>query len=172
MADPPPDGQNGRWPQDPPKLSRLRLTPQHWDANRMYATSKQVNTDSTGSSADSRRDRHRVTDVAAHNVFRTALQRLAEQSRLRVLEPRAGIDFTSNDYLGLATSERLARVLTAAIARGTPLGAGGSRLLRGNAPEHEELEAAAAAFFHAERTLFFSTGYIANFADLFDAPPA
>ncbi len=37
-------------------------------------------------------------------------------------------------------------------------------MLRGNAPEHEELEAAAAAFFHVERTLFFGGGYVANFA--------
>jgi 8-amino-7-oxononanoate synthase len=105
-----------------------------------------------------------VTESAAHDVYRTALGRLAAQSRLRSLEPRSGLDFSSNDYLGLATSKRLADVLTAALARGTAVGAGGSRLLRGNAPEHEELEAAAAAFFHTERTLFFGSGYLANFA--------
>jgi 8-amino-7-oxononanoate synthase len=105
-----------------------------------------------------------VTESGAHDPYHTALGRMAEQSRLRMLEPRTGLDFASNDYLGLATSKRLAGVLTAALERGTPIGAGGSRLLRGNAPEHEELEAAAAKFFHAERTLFFGSGYIANFA--------
>ena len=50
------------------------------------------------------------------------------------------------------------------MSRGTPIGAGGSRLLRGNHPEHEELEAKAAAFFHTDRVLFFSSGYAANFA--------
>lgn len=105
-----------------------------------------------------------VTNSAAHQEYHTALRQLAEQNRLRSLEPRTGLDFTSNDYLGLATSKRLADVLMAALARGTPVGAGGSRLLRGNAPEHEELEAAAAQFFHAERTLFFGSGYLANFA--------
>src|SRR5580704_6726788 len=103
-----------------------------------------------------------VTESAAHDVYRTALNRLASQSRLRTLEPRSGLDFSSNDYLGLATSKRLADVLTAALARGTAIGAGGSRLLRGNTPEHEELEAKAATFFRAERTLFFSGGYAAN----------
>jgi 8-amino-7-oxononanoate synthase len=102
--------------------------------------------------------------------YEAALHDLADQSRLRTLNLPSGLDFTSNDYLGLATSPRFARVLTAALARGTAIGAGGSRLLRGNAPEHEELEAAAAAFFHAERALFFGSGYIANFA-LFSTLP-
>lgn len=111
-----------------------------------------------------------MTDSAALDHYRAHLCGLAEQSRLRALEPRAGIDFTSNDYLGLATSKRLTGALAAAIARGIPVGAGGSRLLRGNAPEHDELEAAAAAFFRAERTLFFGSGYLANFA-LFSTLP-
>jgi 8-amino-7-oxononanoate synthase len=111
-----------------------------------------------------------VTRPAALDRYETALQGLAGQSRMRSLAPRTGLDFTSNDYLGLASSKRLAGVLTAALARGTPIGAGGSRLLRGNAPEHEELEAAAAAFFRAERTLFFGSGYVANFALLSTLP--
>ncbi len=102
-------------------------------------------------------------------LYRAALEGLAESSRLRSLAPREGLDFTSNDYLGLAASPRLGRALTAAIARGTPVGAGGSRLLRGNAPEHEVLETRAAAFFNAERALFFGSGYVANYALLVDA---
>ena len=105
-----------------------------------------------------------ITRSAALDSYQAELHGLAAQSRLRTLDARSGLDFTSNDYLGLAASKRLAGAITAAIARGTPIGAGGSRLLRGNAPEHEELEAAAAAFFHAERTLFFGGGYVANFA--------
>jgi len=82
--------------------------------------------------------------------------------RLRRLIPRAGRDFSSNDYLGLAASPRLATALAEAIARGVPLGSGGSRLLRGNHEEHEALEAEAAAFFGSESALFFSSGYAAN----------
>ena len=110
------------------------------------------------------------THSAALKPYQAQLQDLSRQSRLRTLEARSGLDFTSNDYLGLAGSKRLAGAVSAAIARGTPIGAGGSRLLRGNAPEHEQLEAAAAAFFHAERTLFFASGYAANFA-LFSTLP-
>jgi 8-amino-7-oxononanoate synthase len=102
--------------------------------------------------------------------YQAALAGLAESSRLRSLAPREGLDFTSNDYLGLAASARLGRALTAAIARGTPVGAGGSRLLRGNAAEHEALETRAAAFFGAERALFFGGGYVANYALLSTLP--
>jgi 8-amino-7-oxononanoate synthase len=105
-------------------------------------------------------------------VYQAALDELAESSRLRSLAPRQGLDFTSNDYLGLAGSARLGRALTAAIARGTPVGAGGSRLLRGNAAEHEALEAHAAGFFGAERALFFGSGYIANYALFATLPQA
>jgi 8-amino-7-oxononanoate synthase len=69
------------------------------------------------------------------------LARLASASRRRMLNPREGIDFSSNDYLGLAGSAELSNAVSEAIARGVPVGAGGSRLLRGNHPEHEALEA-------------------------------
>lgn len=102
--------------------------------------------------------------------YEATLQGLARKNRLRTLKPRAGLDFSSNDYLGLAASKRLGEAIAAAIARGTPVGATGSRLLRGNAPEHEQLEADAAAFFGADRALFFGSGYIANFALLTALP--
>jgi 8-amino-7-oxononanoate synthase len=102
--------------------------------------------------------------------YQASLDELADASRLRSLAPRQGLDFTSNFSLGLAGSPRLAGAVTAAIARGTPVGAGGSRLLRGNAPEHEALEARAAAFFRAERALFFGSGYAANYALLSTLP--
>ncbi|MER9362850.1 8-amino-7-oxononanoate synthase [Mesorhizobium sp. M0500] len=102
--------------------------------------------------------------------YETTLSGLARKNRLRALSPRAGLDFASNDYLGLAASPRLAKAVAAALAAGTPIGATGSRLLRGNGPEHETLEAEAARFFGAERALFFSGGYVANFAILTTLP--
>ena len=87
---------------------------------------------------------------------------LAARDRLRALRPRIGVDFASNDYLGLAESPALREAVAEALARGVPVGAGGSRLLRGNHPEHEALEAEAAAFFGSEATLFLSSGFAAN----------
>ena len=98
------------------------------------------------------------------------LARLTQSARRRVLIGQAGIDFSSNDYLGLAGSPELAHAAQAALGRGVPVGSGGSRLLRGNHPEHEALEAEAAAFFRAERALWFSSGFGANSA-LFSTLP-
>jgi 8-amino-7-oxononanoate synthase len=99
-----------------------------------------------------------------HGVFESDLRELADRGRLRSLRARTGIDFTSNDYLGLAESAELRQAAAAAVARGVPVGAGGSRLLRGNHPEHEALETEAAAYFGAETALYFGGGYVANFA--------
>lgn len=95
-------------------------------------------------------------------THRTDLAGLETADRLRKLQPRAGADFASNDYLALGGSPRLRDAVAEALARGVPVGSGGSRLLRGNDPEHELLETEAAAFFGAEAALFFSSGYAAN----------
>jgi 8-amino-7-oxononanoate synthase len=102
--------------------------------------------------------------------FRADVAGLAARDRLRGLSPRAGLDFTSNDYLALSQSPELSAAAAAALARGAPVGAGGSRLLRGNHPEHEALEAEAARFFHAESALFFGAGFSANEALLATLP--
>lgn len=99
-----------------------------------------------------------------------ALHALKEDDRLRRLRPREGIDFVSNDYLALASAPRMKKAVFAAIEAGTPIGAGGSRLLRGNCEEHERLEAEAARFFGTETALFFGGGYVANFALLTTLP--
>ncbi len=96
--------------------------------------------------------------------FEAALQGLERRSRRRRLAPRQGADFASNDYLGLADSPRLKAAVAGALERGVPVGAAGSRLLRGNHPEHEALEAEAAAFFGAGRALYMGAGYAANVA--------
>ena len=92
------------------------------------------------------------------------LEGLAARGRLRSLTGTRGLDFTSNDYLALAESSALRDAVAEALARGVPVGAGGSRLLRGNHPEHEALEEEAAAFFGAETALYFPTGFSANAA--------
>jgi 8-amino-7-oxononanoate synthase len=98
------------------------------------------------------------------------LDALEKDDRLRSLKPRAGLDFSSNDYLGLASNPRMRKAISAAVDAGTPIGAGGSRLLRGNCDEHESLEAEAAHFFGAEAAIFFPSGYIANFSVLTTLP--
>ncbi len=102
--------------------------------------------------------------------YEDALAALKERGRLRQLALPAGHDFTSNDYIALADSRELKDAVRSALDRGVGVGAGGSRLLRGNCPEHESLEADAAAFFGSETALYFSSGFSANTA-LFAALP-
>lgn len=102
--------------------------------------------------------------------YRSQLAALEKRGRLRRLMPRAGRDFASNDYLGLAADPIIGQAVADAVARGVPVGSGGSRLLRGNSPEHEGVEAKAAAFFHTQAALFMANGYAANLA-LFSTLP-
>lgn len=107
--------------------------------------------------------------VSAPSIDRT-LAALAARGQRRMLADRAGVDFASNDYLGLAADPAIAHAIADAVAAGVPAGAGGSRLLRGNHPAHSALEAKAAAFFGSEAALFFGSGFSANAAMLASLP--
>jgi len=107
-------------------------------------------------------------DIAAPQ--RAQLAAIAAENRLRRLSPNQGLDFASNDYLGLARSAGLRDAVADGIAAGLPIGSGGSRLLRGNHHEHELLEQDAAEHFGSEAALFFATGFSAN-AALFGTLP-
>lgn len=102
--------------------------------------------------------------TAGQDIYHAHLAALAGQDRLRALVPACGVDFSSNDYLGLASGDKLHPALGRALADRVALGSGGSRLLRGNHPEHEALEAYAAAHFGHQACLYFAHGYGANSA--------
>ncbi len=105
------------------------------------------------------------------NTQRGLLQALDQRGRSRALRPVAGVDFASNDYLGLAGSDLLRDLTRAALERGLAPGAGAARLLRGNHDAFTALETAAAAHFGSGAALYFGAGYTANLA-LFSALPA
>lgn len=108
--------------------------------------------------------------TATLDPFRAQLDALERRARRRVLMPRAGHDFASNDYLGLAGDPAIGAAIAQAVERGVPAGSGGSRLLRGNAPEHEALEVRAAAIFGSEAALYLGNGFAANMALLAGLP--
>jgi 8-amino-7-oxononanoate synthase len=98
--------------------------------------------------------------------YSTILQKLKNETRFRAMCPASGVDLSSNDYLGFLDHPFLKQAAIEAIDNGVGLGSGGSRLLRGNAPEHEALEKFAAAHYGFERALYFSNGFAANQAVL------
>lgn len=92
-------------------------------------------------------------------------QRLEEsevQGLDRHLSPPMGIDFSSNDYLGLRRDENFRRQVLERLASESELTAPASRLLRGHSSLHGELEERLAEFKGFESALLFSTGYQAN----------
>lgn len=68
------------------------------------------------------------------------------------------VNFSSNDYLGLATHPRLKEALIEGTTR-FGVGAGASRLICGNLEAHRELEDSLARFKATDAALTFSTGY-------------
>lgn len=81
------------------------------------------------------------------------------------LDGRELINFSSNDYLGLAADARLARAAATA-ARRYGCGAGASPLVSGYSPPLRALERALADWEGTEAALVFSSGYAANLAVL------
>ncbi len=68
------------------------------------------------------------------------------------------LNFSSNDYLGLANEPSLREAAIKAVEK-YGAGAGASRLICGSLAPHHELEEALAAFKGAEAALSFSSGY-------------
>jgi 8-amino-7-oxononanoate synthase len=77
-----------------------------------------------------------------------------------VLDGRELINFSSNDYLGLAGSAELKAAMIEAIGR-YGCGAGASRLVCGSLHPHHELEERLADFKETEAAISFATGYSA-----------
>jgi 8-amino-7-oxononanoate synthase len=103
--------------------------------------------------------------------LRERLQILQDQGLHRCLRPldspqgreiaingRTLLNFSSNDYLGLAAHPALKEAAIRATEKwGT--GSGASRLICGSLGPHDDLEAALAAFKRTEAALTFSSGY-------------
>lgn len=82
-----------------------------------------------------------------------------------------GIDFSSNDYLGLARNFSLKKSIISALENDQEkLGSTGSRLLTGNSKKTEKLEESLATLFKSEAALIFNSGYTANLSVLSSVP--
>ncbi len=109
-----------------------------------------------------------MTDSLAARI-RERMRALDEDGLLRTLRAPSGIDLCSNDYLGLASHPHVTERMRAAVAL-DGAGSTGSRLLRGERDGFAAIERRFAAFKGAERSLYFSSGYLANLAVLTTFP--
>ena len=77
------------------------------------------------------------------------------------MEGKALVNFSSNDYLGLANHPDVVKAFKQAVDD-YGVGSGSAHLICGHTYHHHALEEELAAFTGRERALLFSTGYMAN----------
>lgn len=110
-----------------------------------------------------------------HSALAEALNKRKSQGTIRNLsiQPPESVDFSSNDFLSLASSQELRDLYLEELRTGPStahLGSGGSRLLDGNSTYAEQLEDDIAKFHRAEKGLLCNSGFDAN-AGLFSCLP-
>ena len=90
------------------------------------------------------------------------LSDLESRAQLRHLSIVPGIDFSSNDYLGLATDPRMKQAVQNGVDSASRIASTGSRLLSGHDEAWTLLENDFARWVGAEAALYFTSGYSAN----------
>ncbi len=96
-------------------------------------------------------------------LFRVRKTLDSAQGPLVTIDDNEFLNFSSNDYLGLANNETLKSVMIDAIHK-YGLGAGSSQLVVGHIKPHQQLEKKLTTFLNRDAALIFPSGYQANLA--------
>lgn len=107
----------------------------------------------------------RLEQRKAQDLLRQRLTLEGAQSVRIKAEGREYLNFSSNDYLGLANHPKLIEAMQKT-AKQYGVGSGASHLVIGHSEQHHALEEELAEFLGVERALLFSTGYMANYGVL------
>lgn len=99
-----------------------------------------------------------LEQLRALSLYRSLREIASPQGTTLQIAGRQLLNFSSNDYLGLANDSRLKEAAKNAIDS-FGLGAGASRLVCGNLSAHSSLEQKLAVFKRTEAALVFSSGY-------------
>lgn len=102
-----------------------------------------------------------LTELRQHSLYRLRQAVEGAQGAQISIAGRRCLNFSSNDYLGLAAHP----ALVAAARRGLDAygtGSGAAHLISGHSRAHQALEEELAEFVQRPRALLFSTGYMAN----------
>lgn len=107
----------------------------------------------------------KLAEREAKSQLRERLSLQSSQANQVKIEGQKFLNFSSNDYLGLANnSETIAAVKKQLDKSG--FGSGASHLVTGHHKIHDELETAVADFLQRDSAISFSTGYMANLSIL------
>jgi 8-amino-7-oxononanoate synthase len=102
----------------------------------------------------------RLKDVREQGLYRQLRSINSPQGPRLEIDGHSLLNFSSNDYLGLANHPALKEAALAAV-KNFGAGSGASRLICGSLAPHGELEETLAAFKGAEAAVSFSSGYAA-----------
>ncbi|OGB90064.1 hypothetical protein A2625_01865 [candidate division WOR-1 bacterium RIFCSPHIGHO2_01_FULL_53_15] len=103
----------------------------------------------------------RIAALQEQNAYFYMHKLNSPQDSTIVINGRKFINFSSNNYLGLANDPRVKEAVQKALAK-YGMGTGASRFLTGTSELHEKLELKLAQFKRQEAAVVFSTGYMAN----------
>lgn len=107
----------------------------------------------------------RLRERQAHQLLRQRLTNQTAQSTSIQVDGKRFLNFSSNDYLGLASHPRMLEAIKNA-SKHYGAGSGASHLVIGHSVLHHELEQKTAEFLGVERALLFSSGFMANYGVL------
>jgi 8-amino-7-oxononanoate synthase len=101
---------------------------------------------------------HRLAEIQSASLLRSLRQVQTTQGREIMVTGKTLLNFSSNDYLGLANHDVLKEAAIGAVEHfGT--GSGASRLISGSLDPHHRLEQTLAQWKGAKAALVFSSGY-------------
>src|SRR3954470_11724767 len=103
-----------------------------------------------------------LVDIREQGLYRELRRIDSPQTPSIQIDGKKLLNFSSNDYLGLANDPVLTKAAIGAVEK-YGAGAGASRLICGSLGPHAELEEALAAFKGTQAALSFSSGYAAAF---------
>ena len=102
-----------------------------------------------------------LKELEEKHLLRTVISRDAAQGPVITIDKKKYLNFSSNDYLGLAGNPEILQAVQGSLRRHA-FGSGASRLLAGGSILHEKLEKHIARFKVTRSALIFNTGYSAN----------
>src|SRR6266568_9057301 len=100
----------------------------------------------------------RLENIRAQDLHRTLRRVDSPQSARIQFDGRTFLNFSSNDYLGLANDPVIKEAAIEAVKQ-WGAGSGASRLVSGSLSPHHELEETIAEFKGTEAAITFSSGY-------------
>ena len=102
-----------------------------------------------------------LKELEEKNLLRSIISRRSPQCPVITIDRKKYLNFSSNDYLGLAGNQEIVRAVKDSLEK-FAFGSGASRLLAGGSILHKKLEAHIAGFKGTKAALIFNSGYCAN----------